>query len=167
MEQVVLLMGGNVGDTSELLSRARELLSLEVGAIVGCSSEVETEPWGFEGVEREVAKFVNQAVVVATRLKPEELLKVTQKIEKEVGREREQEQQEREITGGRYASRMIDIDIIFYGQRVVSLDRLAIPHPLMQERSFVLRPMVEVAAEWIHPLLGRSCRELLNELENR
>ncbi len=167
MAQVILLMGGNIGDTTMLLGQAVKLLAAKVGRMVSCSTLLETEPWGFSDGVNVVAKFINQAVWIETDLLPEALLEVVQRVETEVGRERGQEQEEREARGERYASRKIDIDIIFYDDIVFQSERLTIPHPLMQEREFVLRPMVEIAAEWRHPLLGKSCQELLNELKNR
>ncbi len=166
MAQVILLMGGNIGDTSRYLTHAVELLSARAGSMVSLSSELRSEPWGF-GEESEVAGFINQAICIETQLEPEALLDVVHGVELEVGREREQERAEREASGERYASRRIDIDIIFYGEQVFHSERLTIPHPLMQEREFVLLPMVEIAAQWRHAVLGKSCLELLNELRNR
>ncbi len=164
---VILLSGSNMGDSPALLSRAVELLRGEAGRVVSTSQVLVSEPWGFGERSGDVARFYNQAIRLHTELGAEELLDVIQRVEQLVGRERGAEQAERERSGGRYASRVIDIDIIFYGDRVIDSERLRVPHPLMMEREFVLRPMVEVAGEWRHPLDGRSCEELLRSLNNR
>ncbi len=166
MEQVVLLLGGNIGNVSAGLDRAVELLGEVDGVSVAkCSVKVTTKPWGFkEGGG--VAPFVNQAVVldVASWVEPLELLGSTQQIERELGRDRELEGRAKQMQGERYASRSIDIDIIFWGDRVIYNERLRVPHPLMQERDFVLGPIVEIMENFIHPVLGVSCRELLDRL---
>ncbi len=159
----MLLLGGNLGDTRALLRESVGLIARRVGRVVSCSSELESEPWGFGDCT--TAKFVNQAVWVECEMSEEELLDVTQQIEIEVGRERDVERREKSERGELYASRRIDIDIIFYGERLYRSDRLVIPHPLLQQREFVLRPIVEIAPEWRHVVLGVSCRELLAELE--
>ncbi|MFI3270135.1 MAG: 2-amino-4-hydroxy-6-hydroxymethyldihydropteridine diphosphokinase [Rikenellaceae bacterium] len=164
--EAILLLGSNLGDSRALLSLAVEMLVAEGVELVAKSSVLESEPWGF-GEGAVVGLFCNQALRISTNLEAEQLLTVTQRVEQRVGRERDRELEEKRSTGERYASRVIDIDIIFYGDEVVESERLRVPHPLMAEREFVLRPMVEVAAEWRHPLLGRSSAELLNELANR
>ncbi len=164
MERVILLLGGNIGDVELRIERAVEMIEERVGAVVNRSEMIKSEPWGFKEV---VAPFTNQAIEVETALTPEELLKATQNVENESGRDREEEQDEKERRGEKYASRKIDIDIIFYGDTVYKSERLELPHPLMQERDFVLNPTVQIAHEWIHPTLKRSCKELLEELKTR
>ncbi len=161
MARVVLLLGGNIGDVKESLAQARELLTLRVGDITACSTEMETQAWGFSCE----VKFLNQALVIETTLKPLELLIQTQSIECEVGRDRALERDEKEQSGERYASRIIDIDIITYDTEVVEEESLKIPHPLMHQREFVLRPMAEVAPQWRHPLLNATAEELLKEIQ--
>ncbi len=171
MESVVLVLGGNIGDVEQRLDSAIDM----IGAIDGvanlrCSKRYRTEPWGFYRAE-DVAPFVNVAVIVDVEIRdaerrPFELLDAIQRVEKELGREREEEQRERESREERYASRTIDIDIILWGDRILESERLVIPHPLMHERSFVLEPLAELEerGEMQHPILKRSCRELLNDL---
>ncbi len=161
MARAVLLLGGNIGDVKSSLAQARELLTLRVGDITAHSTEVETQAWGFSCE----VKFLNQAVEVETTLKPQELLTQTQSIEREVGRDRAAEVDEKEQSGERYASRIIDIDIITYDTEVVEQESLRIPHPLMHQREFVLRPMAEVAPQWRHPRLNSTVEELLNKIQ--
>lgn len=162
MAQAILLLGGNMGDTRALLQVAAERLTASGVEIVQSSAMIETEPWGFESTETN--RFVNQALEVHTLLTPHELLDATQRAENEVGRARNEEALERAVRGEKYASRKIDIDIIFYDDCTLKSDRLTLPHPLMQDRDFVLRPIVEIAPAWPHPTIGKSCRELLNDL---
>lgn len=165
MAQAILLLGGNMGDTRAKLLRAAELLE-ESGVVVKSRSTTrESEPWGFGSAETQ--RFVNQAFLVETELSAEELLCATQRAEITLGRRRDEEQEEKFARGERYASRRIDIDIIFYEDLRMQSECLTLPHPLMQEREFVLRPIVEIAAAWRHPELGRSCEELLEELISR
>lgn len=157
-------MGGNIGDTTAGIERAVERLQTLVGRALRRSSMMVSEAWGFSAA---TPPFTNQAVEFETSLSPEELIEATQKVERECGRDRERECEEKSERGEKYASRVIDIDIIFYGELTHLSDRLTIPHPLMQSREFVLRPIVEIAPEWRNVTLGKSCEELLNELINR
>ncbi len=122
---------------------------------------MESEAWGFD---TPTPKFINQAIEVECAMQPEQLLSVTQSIERELGRERGEEAKSKEASGEKYCSRRIDIDIIFYGEQSYMSEKLTIPHPLMQEREFVLRPIAQITPEWRSVTLGRSCRELLDDL---
>ncbi len=161
----MLLLGGNIGDVEARIDRAVELIGERVGEVICRSSMVVSEAWGFNSA---TAKFTNQAVEIevdADCMPPERLLDTTQGIERELGRDREAEAREKEQRGERYCSRGIDIDIILYGDMIYESERLRVPHPLMQEREFVLRPIVEIAPEWCNARYGVSCRELLERLE--
>ncbi len=160
MRRCVILLGGNVGDTRSRFAEVRELIQSKIGEITDRSTEVSTEAWGFESETR----FWNQALAVDTELTAEDLLLATQSIEQEVGRDRELESLEKLSTQQRYASRVIDIDIITFGEEVVDLPTLQIPHPLMSERAFVLEPMSEICADWRHPISGDSVAEMLQKL---
>ncbi len=167
MERVMLLLGGNIGDVEGRIDYAVELIESSIGRVLARSTMLKSEPWGFEDRVGVTPPFVNQAVVVESDLLPEELLDVTQRVELESGRDRAEELSEKEVRGERYASRMIDIDIILYGEQSYKSERLKVPHPLMQEREFVLVPIVEISPEWRHPVLKCECRELLEELKKR
>lgn len=155
--QALLVMGGNSADTPELMARALQLASESVGRITAVSQSYVTRSWGFEADD-----FCNRAVEIETRLSPEELLDALQAIERELGRDRCAEAAERAVTGQRYASRPIDIDIIYYGDEVLSSARLTIPHPARAARRFVLEPLAEIAGTKVDPQTGESvCRMFL------
>lgn len=125
MARVVLLTGGNVGDTKELLRTAQRLVNGRIGAVLRCSHCYTSAPWGFEAAQ----PFVNQVLVADTDLTPHEVLAELQRIERELGRNRAAEAVERAATGQRYVSRPIDIDILLYDDEVLSSPELTIPHP--------------------------------------
>ncbi len=156
----MILLGGNLGDVSGNFAACREFIVGRIGAVKSQSSELTTKAWGFSAEEL----FLNQALLVETTLSPEELLQRTQAIELEVGRNRADEMLQKSESGERYASRVIDVDIITYGSQVVELEGLKIPHERMHEREFVLRPMAEVAPKWLHPTLNKSTVELLENV---
>ena len=161
--RITLLLGGNRGDMQASLQRAIALLQERVGRIVATSKIYRTEAWGFASADM----FSNQAVIVATHLAPEPLLDATQSIEEELGRDRVQESEQKSLSGERYCSRTMDIDIMFYDDVTISSPRLTVPHPLMQEREFALEPLCELESQRLHPLLGKSLKELYNELKNK
>lgn len=164
MPRVVILSGGNIGDVKTRLQRAQQLINDRVGAVLRCSHRYESAPWGFSS---EAAQpFSNQVLEVSTELGPEEVLDRLQAIEFELGRDREAEARERERTGARYASRTIDLDILFYGDEVISTPRLQVPHPLMARRGFVLQPLCEILSGKRHPVTGKSVAEMRAELLN-
>ena len=144
----VLLLGGNQGDRKKLLSEAVQLISERVGEVRLRSSLYETEPWGFEAEQ----KFINQAVVVATKLTALEVLRRVLAIEKELGRVRE---------GKGYSSRTMDIDVMFYGSDTYETSDLIVPHPRLHLRRFVLVPLCEIISDFVHPKFGKTLSELL------
>lgn len=159
---VALLTGSNHRGKEQILQRAAERIAEQVGPIERASQICYSEAWGFTCEE----EFANQAILVSTGLAADEVLMKTQAIERELGRDRKAESEEKLLTGERYASRVVDIDIIFYDDIVVESEKLTLPHPLMHEREFVLRPMLEVAAEWRHPIIGRTTQEMLEGILN-
>lgn len=149
MDFIVLSLGTNVGDREANLGKARELLSGQGIAIEQLSSVYETEPYGIA----EQGYFLNQVLSVGTEKNPGELLETCLEVENAMGRVRHEKN----------GPRIIDVDLLFYRDEVIDSERLRIPHPGIPERRFVLQPLVEMAAEQIHPVLKKTARELLGE----
>lgn len=129
-------MGTNLGDKRKNIAEAIKNIGELVGDVVRQSALYETEPWGFRSDNR----FVNAAVCLDTQLSPRRLLEVTQRIEREMGRTLKSD-------GGEYHDRIIDIDILLYGDLHIDEPDLKIPHPLMHERDFVMTPLNEIMEE--------------------
>ena len=148
MNKVFLGIGTNLGNRENNLKEAVAMIEEHVGKVLNSSSVYETEPWGFQSDDG----FLNMVVNVETRLAPSGLLGRILEIESLLGRVRGET---------RYASRIIDIDILLYEDRIIDEESLKIPHPLLQERRFVLVPLCEIASEMIHPVLKKSFSVLL------
>ena len=138
MATLYLSLGTNLGDRQKNLSFALEFIGREVGTVVSASDIIETEPWGFESSNR----FLNMAVKVETTLQPLEVLHTTQEIERKLGRTQKSVNRE-------YHDRMIDIDILLYDDLVMNTPELTIPHPLMYQREFVMKPLTQIAPELV------------------
>ena len=150
-----LSLGSNSGDSFKLIDQAVSLINLaENMSIVATSALYETEPWGVKNQNW----FLNLAIQIKTDLSAEDLLVKLQNIEKTLGRNREKER--------RWGERPIDIDIIFYGNEIISTDFLTTPHPQMHRRAFVLVPMLEIAPDFVHPILNKSISAIYDELED-
>ena len=154
MAIVYLGLGTNIGNRRGNMVKAAALLAERVGDILALSGIMETEPWGFESENL----FLNAAIKMETPLTPDELLSATQAIEREMGREKKSD--------GSYHDRVIDIDILLYDNRVIEQPGLIVPHPLMQERLFVMAPLAEIAPFERHPLLGQTFMELADSLRD-
>lgn len=163
MAKVYLMTGTNRGEVEKLMQEAARMIGEQVGEILRMSKVWYTEPWGF----KQGGIFLNQALEVRTELTPEQVLDEVQKIELELGRNRTEEAEIKRENGERYASRTMDIDIILYEDMVVESDRLKIPHPLMQEREFVLGPMCELVADMVHPVYGVTLAGLKEKLAEK
>ena len=150
MVKVYLLLGGNLGDKKRIFDETANLLNQRIGKITSQSAVYETEPWGFKSSDL----FWNQVLEITTNLSAEEVLLKTQQTEHELGRIRKTNQ---------YNSRIIDIDILFFGDQIISLDNLTVPHPRIQERKFALVPMNEIAPGFTHPVLQKTISRLLAE----
>ena len=133
MHQVYLSLGSNLGDRKDNLAQAIRLIGERVGEVLRKSSFLETQPWGFESDNL----FVNACVLCETTLTPRQVLRATQKIERELGRTHKS-------VNGHYADRLIAIDILLYDALRVDEPDLQIPHPLMFERDFVIIPLGEI-----------------------
>lgn len=138
-----------MGDRAAISASARTLLETYIGKIVSRSAIYESESWGFQSP----LLFWNQALCIETVLSPVEALRAAQRIEALLGRVRGAE---------RYASRTIDIDLLFYESIVLKLPELELPHPRMAERKFVLTPLAEIAPHFVHPVYNKTVSELLN-----
>ena len=147
--EAYLGLGSNLGDRVHNLERAVSLLERAASPIV-VSSVYETRPWGYV----DQPDFLNVACRVETALSPEELLRAAQAVEVLIGRE----------PTFRYGPRVIDVDILLYGDQIVVTDGLRVPHPSLFERAFALAPLAEIAPELVHPELGTSIRMLLDRL---
>ena len=133
MHTVYLSLGSNLGDRKATMRRATGLLNERAGSVDRQSSFIETEPWGFESTN----KFLNMCVRLLTTLSPEQLLLATKQIERELGRTQKS-------VNGQYHDRPIDIDILMYDNVHIDSDDLMLPHPHMQEREFVMKPLREI-----------------------
>lgn len=135
--RVYLGLGSNLGDREELLHRAIALIGERVGEVIRQSSFIETEPWGFKSENR----FLNAVILCETILTPRQLLRTTQQIERDMGRRKAVNSKSANRV---YKDRPIDIDILLYDDVTIDEPDLKIPHPLMQERDFVMVPLREI-----------------------
>jgi 2-amino-4-hydroxy-6-hydroxymethyldihydropteridine pyrophosphokinase len=152
MNKAYLLTGGNEGDRYLNMQQARTNIEHICGRLIQVSSLYETAPWG----NSNQADFLNQVLLVETKMNPRELLAAILFIEEKGGR----------IRTVRNAPRTIDIDILFYNQLVLDQPGLHIPHPRINERRFVLEPLNEISPNLIHPVSGKSIRQLLQECKD-
>lgn len=152
MATVYLGLGTNLGNKEANLRTAIYKLQERIGKQVSLSSFYETAPWGFESEH----SFLNAAIGLETNLSPTEVLHITQEIEKELGRTQKS-------VNGSYSDRLIDIDILLYDNLVLQSPELTVPHPLMTERDFVMKPLIEIAGNVIHPIRQKTLSELYQE----
>lgn len=138
-------IGTNLGDRAENLTRAVALISEQVGTVLACSSFMETAPWGFTSDNH----FLNAVLAVDTALSPHELLRVTQSIERKLGRLHK-------TIDGNYSDRIIDIDILLYEDLTIVSEELTIPHPYILMRDFVYLPLGEIAPEVLRNLRAKG-----------
>lgn len=152
MASVYLGLGTNIGNKRKNMVTGAALLAERAGDVLSLSSFYETEPWGFDSENT----FLNAALELETSCSPMELLRLTQQIEQEMGRTQKSD--------GSYHDRIIDIDILLYGNEIIHTEELVVPHPLMQQRLFVMQPLAEIAPSLVHPVLQKSMYELYMEL---
>ncbi len=150
-ESVALGFGGNLAEPIPAIDNAiQHLRKTQILTDLRISHYYRTEPWG----NAEGGAFVNATVTGNTNFAPDELLDILQVLETKAGRVR---------SGKRYEARVLDIDILLYGNRIITNERLTIPHPLLSERRFVLVPLAEIAEDWIVPTLHTTVGLLLEE----
>ena len=147
MNEVYILLGGNLEDKCKIFDETRKLIGERIGLVTKQSSVYVTEPWGFES-----ELFWNQAIIANTMLNPHEILQLTQAIEKALGRVKNSDH---------YEARVMDIDLLFYNNLVLNTPDLILPHPKMQDRKFVLIPLNEIAPDKCHPVLRMNVHEML------
>lgn len=149
MNTTYLLTGANLGNREQNLTQARELIIEECGNIVASSSLYETAAWG----NTDQPAFLNQALTLHTLLNEKQLIRKLLKIEKQMGRIREE----------KYGPRIIDIDILLFNNEKYNYRFLKIPHPEMQNRRFALLPLAEIAPEILHPVFNKTIEQLLTD----
>lgn len=155
MTLAYLSLGSNTKNKEKLIEQAVGLINLsEDVKLVRTSALYETEPWGVKNQNW----FLNLAAEIKTSLSASELLEKMQLIEKTLGRDRTKEI--------RWGERPIDIDIIFYGQEIVNLPNLTVPHINMHNRAFVLVPLLELIPDFKHPVLNKTISEIYDSLED-
>lgn len=147
MNDIYLLTGGNMGDRLLNLQQACTKIEKKIGQVVKRSSVYETAAWGFTEQE----PFLNQVISITSAFESKELLQQLLAIELELGRKRVV----------KMGPRIIDIDILFYGNQIISAPDLIVPHPRIAERRFVLIPLNEIAPHFIHPVFNKTISELL------
>lgn len=149
MSEIVayLLLGSNLGDQAAHLQQARQTLAATAGDIVAASACYETAAWGVE----DQPAFLNQVLAIRTALDAPALLAACLATEQQAGRERHQ----------RWAARTLDVDILLYGDAIINMPTLTVPHPALPGRRFALTPLAEVAPQLVHPQLRQTISALL------
>ena len=148
MNELYLSLGSNIGERLNFIEDAITLINSKVGTVIKKACIYETPPWGFES-----SPFLNTCICIKSKFSTKEILTRLQAIEKELGR--------KEKTKKGYESRPIDIDIIYASEGIFNTSNLVVPHPLMQERKFVLIPLLDIAKSYLHPLLHVDTETLL------
>lgn len=146
---IFLLLGTNQGDRMENLSRAKDIIELRLGTIVDASSVYKTAAWG----KQDQNEFYNQVIELKTDFNPDVLMEQILIVENDLGR----------IRTEKWGPRIIDIDILFYNDKIVNRSNLIIPHPGIPQRKFTLVPLNEMISKGIHPVLKITMEKLLQE----
>ncbi len=153
-QTVYISIGSNLGNRKHNLQKAIFRIDSELGRVGALSPIYNAPAWGFESED-----FLNACATFDTELSPEKCLEGVMKIEKSMGRER--------TDGQGYESRIIDLDIIYYGNQVLNHETLTIPHPRMVDRKFVLKPLSDIAPQFYHPSLKKDTRNLLQQCRDK
>ena len=153
MSKVYLSIGSNKGNRSVLINKAIDEIDKKIGKIISRTSIYQSKSWGFDSND-----FYNLSLLIDTDIEPKSLLINLKKIEKSMGRE--------DIDGS-YSDRFIDVDILFYDNIIIDSEDLKIPHPKIEIRKFVLIPMLEIADDYVHPILNKTIRQLDDECDDQ
>ncbi len=151
MNKAYLILGGNIGDRLDNLNKAITFIEQHIGRIIKKSDVFETAAWG----NTNQPDFYNQAICIETSFQALPLLEALLSIEKDLGRTRNDDQ--------KWLERTIDIDLLFYNNETINEPGLSVPHPQIQERRFVLTPIVQIAPGLVHPVLLKTLKILLDE----
>jgi len=149
MSRLILSLGSNTGDSLQILQSAIHYLHSRVGDVVQIAPVYQSPSWQFKGKD-----FLNTVLEIQTNLTPAEILVKTQEIEKLLGRKNKSK-------GGKYSDRPIDIDILYIDNKILVTNELAVPHPLLHLRNFVLVPLNDILPDFLHPLLQKTTKELV------
>jgi 2-amino-4-hydroxy-6-hydroxymethyldihydropteridine diphosphokinase len=147
-----LSLGGNLGNTIEIFENSLKILAKKVGKITKLSAFYQTSAWG-PVVQDD---FINQVIELETMLSARELLAILLEVELEMGRKRKE----------RWGPRSLDLDILFFGNEIISEENLEVPHPRLAERKFVLIPLSEIAPSYVHPVFQKTIQQLLLECQD-
>jgi 2-amino-4-hydroxy-6-hydroxymethyldihydropteridine diphosphokinase len=147
---LILSLGGNVGDVRTVFAKAINSIESGLGKVLSQSSIYKTAAWGVENQP----DYLNQVLIVETKLKPLECLNRVLKLELDLGRIR---------NGKKWEERIIDIDILFYDEKIIDLPTLKVPHPFLHKRNFILIPLTEICSDFVHPQLNKTISDLKNE----
>ncbi|MDN5287059.1 MAG: 2-amino-4-hydroxy-6-hydroxymethyldihydropteridine diphosphokinase [Mucilaginibacter sp.] len=152
MNNIFLLLGSNLGNRRSFLTQAIEHIEADIAPLIKASSVFETQSWG----KTDAPDYLNQVLMLQTLLPAQVLLQKILAIENVLGRKRE----------GKWGSRTIDIDILFYGDMIINEPDLQVPHPELHKRRFTLEPLAEIGADFVHPVLHKNILQLKNELKD-
>lgn len=147
--QLILSLGGNKGDIKKTFLSAKNSITQEIGTIIKESSIYQTQAWGIENQP----DFLNQVIIVQTKLSATSVLEKCLAIESELGRRRMK----------RWGERTIDLDLLFYNDEIIETENLQIPHPKISERNFILYPLNEIISDFTHPTENKSIKKLKEE----
>ena len=152
MNTVYIQLGSNIGERKSYIAKSMQHIEDNIGEIITESSVFETIPWGNKNQDN----FLNSVIKIKTPVDAFKVLKKSQEIENNLGRERVE----------KWGERTIDIDILFYNNEIINTTKLNIPHPFIQKRKFVLIPLSEIAPNYIHPILKKNISTLLSECKD-
>lgn len=152
MQQIILIIGGNIGDRFNLIMQAKQLLEENIGRIGLISSLYETEAWGTASQ----GNYLNQVLIIESELAAVQVLNLALQIEKVLGRQRDV----------KWGNRTMDIDLLYYGNQIIDSSKLSVPHPYLHLRRFVLVPLAEIVPDFVHPILKLTSSALLNQCED-